>query len=398
MSEFKDRLHDLFTERFGSPRSDAVLVRAPGRVNLIGEHTDYNGGFVLPMAIDRAVWVLAQPREDDVVRVFAAEFDEEATFSLRDIQRSEQHLWLNYVMGVAKELLAWGVSLKGMDAVISGDVPLGAGLSSSAAIEVATALAFLHLSHPSSSHPSSVEIALLCQRAENRFVGVNCGIMDQFISTMGKAGTALLIDCRDLSYRHVPLNLLEHCFVIVDSKVPRTLASSKYNERRAECEEAVRLLSEFEGTPFQSLRDVTPKQVALHEKKLPPHLRKRAIHVVGEIYRTELAARVLERGDLPLFGKFMNESHGSLKDFYEVSCPELDTLVDVACSLPGVLGSRLTGAGFGGCTVTLLRKDRLGVFLRELPAAYERAHHRTAEVYVSEAADGASVVNILRQV
>ena len=388
---FSDRLCNLFTEHFGAPRSDAVLVRAPGRVNLIGEHTDYNGGFVLPMAIDRAVWVLAQPREDDLVRVFAAEFNEEATFRLLDIQRSDQHLWLNYVMGVAKELLALDVPLKGMDAVISGDVPLGAGLSSSAAIEVATASTFLHLS-PQPSTLTPVEIALLCQRAENRFVGVNCGVMDQFISAMGKAGTALLIDCRDLSYRHVPLNLREHCFATVDSKVPRTLASSKYNERRAECEEAVRLLSEYTGENFQSLRDVTARQLSMHEKQLPDNVRKRAMHVGGEIVRTEMAARVLERSDLRLFGKLMNESHESLKNFYEVSCPELDALVDIAHSLPGVLGSRLTGAGFGGCTVTLLRKDSLDVFLRELPAAYERAYGRSPEVYVSDAADGASVV------
>jgi galactokinase len=394
VNTFKDRLRNLFTERFGAPRADAVLVRAPGRVNLIGEHTDYNNGFVLPMAIDRAVWILAQPRPDDVVRVFAAEFNEEATFHLSDVQRSERHQWLNYVMGVAKELLALGISLKGMDVVISGDVPLGAGLSSSAAIEVATALTLLQLT-THHSPLTKTDIALLCQRAENQFVGVNCGIMDQFISAMGKVGTALLIDCRDLSYRHVSLNLREHCFAIVDSKVPRTLASSKYNERRAECAEAVRRLSELTGATFQSLRDVTPRQLNLHEKKLPDNVRKRALHVIGEIYRTQLAAPVLERADLPLFGKFMNESHGSLKDFYEVSCPELDTLIDIAGALPGVLGSRLTGAGFGGCTVTLLRKDGLETFLRELPVAYEKAHGRTAEIYVSEAADGASVGSVL---
>lgn len=390
-NNMRDRLRCLFAERFGALHSDAVLVRAPGRVNLIGEHTDYNGGFVLPMAIDRAVWILAQPREDDVVRAFAAEFNEEATFCLQNVQRREQHLWLNYVMGVAQELLAVGVPLRGMDAVIAGDVPIGAGLSSSAAIEVATAFTLLHLSpQPSTLNP--VEVALLCQRAENRFVGVQCGIMDQFISAMGKAGTALLIDCRDLSCRHVPLNLQEHFFAIVDSKVPRTLASSKYNERRAECEEAVRLLSEYTGENFQSLRDVTARHLHLHEKRLPDHVRQRAMHVIGEIVRTEMAARVLERGDLRLFGKLMNESHESLKNFYEVSCPELDTLVEVARSLPGVLGSRLTGAGFGGCTVTLLRKDCLETFLCELPAAYERAHGRAAEIYVSDAADGARVV------
>jgi len=209
---------------------------------------------------------------------------------------------------------------------------------------------------------------------------------------MGKAGTALLIDCRDLSYRHVPLPLREHCFAIVDSKVPRTLASSKYNERRAECEEAVRRLSEYTGENFQSLRDVAARQLSMHEKQLPANVRKRAMHVIGEIVRTQMAARVLERGDLKLFGKCMNESHESLKEFYEVSCPELDTLVDIARSLPGVLGSRLTGAGFGGCTVTLLRKDSLEIFLRELPAAYEKTHGRTADIYISDAADGAGRV------
>jgi galactokinase len=335
------------------------IARAPGRVNLIGEHTDYNDGFVLPVAIDRYTTVEARDREDRRVTVAALDLGESDSFEIDAIERT--NTWADYVRGVV-ELL--GLS-QGADLRISSEVPLGAGLSSSAALEIAVGRALSRLPGP--------ELALLAQRAENEFVGVKCGIMDQFTSANAHAGHALLLDCRDLSYRHIPLPQ-SAVIVVCDSRIERRLAASGYNERRASCEAAARLL----GVP--ALRDATLDQV----ESLPPELRHRARHVVSENERTVAAAAALERGNLAQVGRLMDESHVSMRDDYGIVPPQLDKLAAAARAVDGCFGARLTGAGFGGCTVNLVRADAAD----SVKAAAEALG---ATVYVCTAASGAVV-------
>jgi galactokinase len=359
-----------------------LIVRAPGRVNLIGEHTDYNDGFVFPVAIDRATYVAARPREDRVIRAFAADLRDEDEFSLDRIERSSKH-WSNYIRGVLKGLLAAGHQLGGANLLITSDVPRGAGLSSSAALEVATGYTFQMLSR---LNILGEELALLAQGAENTFVGVQCGIMDQFISALGQADHALLIDCRDLSYRSVPLPSNAR-IVVCDSHIERALASSVYNQRRQECEQAVAILKQW-YPKIRALRDITIEQFSKHEADLPEVVRARARHVISENTRALQGAEMLDRGDVAAFGQLMNASHASLRDDYEVSVPEMDVLVAAAQQVQGCYGSRLTGAGFGGCTVSLVDATVTEQFCTEVAAAYQAATGRTATIYVCRAVDG----------
>ncbi len=369
-----------FAARYGRPPS--LIVRAPGRVNLMGDHTDYNDGFVFPMALDRAVYVAAHSRSDRVVRAFATRFDEEDSFALAAIARSDQRPWSNYVRGVVKALLAREPALSGADLLIDSDVPIGGGLSSSAALEVAVGFAFQSLNGIALR---GEELALLTQEAENTFVGMRCGIMDQFIATLGQAGHALLIDCRDLSYRAVPLPS-DVRVVVIGSRVPRALTASAYNRRRAECDEAVRRLRP--ALPhIAALRDVTPSDLARLGATLPPIIHARARHVVSENARVLEGAAALEHGDAAAFGALMNTSHASLRDDYAVSIPELDHLVAVA-QAAGCYGARLTGAGFGGCMVGLVDADAVSAFVAAVTTAYRRETGREATAYVCRAADG----------
>lgn len=378
-------VRDEFARVFGG---ECVLVRAPGRVNLIGEHTDYNEGFVFPVAIDRAVRYAAAPRDDGRVVLRSLNFDARSEFSLSEIRKDEEQPWSNYVRGVADVLQAAGHTLRGMNAVVEGNVPLGSGLSSSAAMEVGALLAFQAVS---GFEVEPVQSALLAQKAENQFVGVNCGIMDQFISRLGVRGHALLIDCRSLSYEAVPVGGDDVRIVVSDSRVKRGLVDSEYNRRRAECERAVTLLNaKLPG--IRALRDVTPEQLVTHASLLPGETLKRARHVVTEDDRCLRSVAALRAGDLAAFGRLMNESHLSLRDDYEVSCRELDILVEAAQGVPGVLGSRMTGAGFGGCTVSLVQSDAVERFRESVTAAYERAVGRAPEIYVCSAEAGAGVV------
>ncbi|MGQ9829228.1 MAG: galactokinase [Roseiflexus sp.] len=359
-----------------------VVVRAPGRVNLIGEHTDYNDGFVFPVAIDRATCVAARPRTDRMVHVVAADLNDEDLFSIDRIERSHRS-WHNYIRGVVLALRTAGHTLSGADLLIASDVPRGAGLSSSAALEVAVGYTFQVLNR---LDISGKELALLAQGAENTFVGVQCGIMDQLIAVFGRTDHALLIDCRDLTYRAVPLPP-SVAVVVCDSHIARTLAASAYNQRRQECEAAVRLLQQWYPA-IRALRDVSEAQLAMRQHKLPEPLYARARHVVGENRRALQGAAALEHGDVATFGRLMNESHASLRDDYQVSLPDIDYLVATAQSLAGCYGSRLTGAGFGGCTVSLVERSNVEAFRRDLAQAYRDATGRTATIYVCRAGNG----------
>lgn len=376
-------LRQQFERHYRAPAR--MVIRAPGRVNLIGEHTDYNGGFVLPVAIDRATYVVARARDDRLVHVVAADIPDEDQFSLDRLERSPNRYWSNYVRGVLKGLLAAGHLLGGANLLIRSDVPRGAGLSSSAALEVAVGYTFQLLSR---LNLLGEELALLAQGAENNFVGVQCGIMDQFISALGQADHALLIDCRDLSYQTVPLPATTR-IVVCDSHIERALAASAYNERRQECEQAVQLLRAW-YPKISQLRDVSIEQFKAHESDLPEPVRSRARHVVTENTRALQAAEVLRRGDVAAFGQLMNASHVSMRDDYAISLPAIDHLVDLAQQVPGCYGSRLTGAGFGGCTVSLVDENAVESFKETIVQGYRSPNDRLATVHVCRAIDGVS--------
>ncbi len=373
-------LRDRFQQRYSAYPS--IIVRAPGRVNLIGEHTDYNDGFVFPVAIDRATCIAARSRTDQTVQVVSSDLNEEDAFSIDHIERSSRP-WHNYVRGVVLALRVAGHPLAGADLLIASDVPRGSGLSSSAALEVAVGYTFQLLNH---LNIPGKELALLAQSAENNFVGVQCGIMDQLIAVLGRADHALLIDCRDLSYHTIPLPP-SVAVMVCDSHIPRTLAASAYNQRRQECGTAVQLLQQW-YPDIRALRDVNEDQLTAHEDALPEPVRSRARHVVRENRRALQGAEALKRGDVAAFGQLMNESHASLRDDYQVSLPDIDLLVETAQHLAGCYGSRLTGAGFGGCTVSLVERDAVEPFSRDLLHTYRAATGRTATIYVCRASDG----------
>jgi galactokinase len=349
-----DHIHAQFQSHFGGTQ-DLSVVMAPGRVNLIGEYTDFNDGFVLPMTVDRGVYIGIRPRSDDRISVISLKFDEAVTCRLGAFEKPTPGHWSCYVLGVVEELRLLGLIPSGFEAVIDGNLNLGAGLSSSAALETATALALQAIYKFTMPR---ADIAALCQRVEHRYAGVMCGIMDQFASGLGRANHALMLDCRSLSYVDIPVTLGDHRIVIISSQVKRELASSAYNERRAQCEEGVGLFRQYDPS-VQALRDVTLDLVNAHASELSEIVRRRCSHVVSENMRVLNASAALGSGDLEEFGALMNESHQSLRDNFEVSCNELDCLVDIAQGTDGVLGSRMTGAGFGGCTVTLIHRDAM---------------------------------------
>ncbi len=362
----------------------------PGRVNLLGEHVDYNDGPVLPAAIDRQVTVDASPSEDGLVHLTALDFGQEVTFALRDLERkraadgSSLPDWALYPAGVAWSAQQSGLVVTPIRASFRSDIPIGSGLSSSAGVEVAFAALWRLLG---GWDLDGVALAQLGQRAEVGYVGVNSGLMDQFASANGVEGSALYFDTRSLEWRAVPLPA-RTAIVIADSTMRRTLTSSAYNQRHAECLEAVRILQEHRPG-IRSLRDVTPQEFAELADHLPETVRKRARHVVEEIARVEVATRLLEAGDAEGFGQLMLAGHASLRDLYEVSIPELDTLVEIAARLPGCLGARLTGAGFGGCTVNLVQEEAAGAFIDALKAGYFESTGRDAPVYLCRASQGA---------
>jgi galactokinase len=375
---------ERFRQRFGH---DGNLFRAPGRVNLIGEHTDYNDGFVLPAAIDFSCWVAASPRQDRKLVVYSENFAEQVEVDLGDIQNWPRKGWMAYPLGVASILEQEGRLRRGAELYIAGDVPLGSGLSSSAAIEVASGCALLHASNTSLD---LTQLALLCQRAENDFVGARCGIMDQFISCHGKAGHAVLLDCRSLEGRLIPIPD-DVALVVCNTMVRHELAANEYNKRREECEEGVRLLKSA-MPKIQALRDVRVQDLEVHRDLLPALIYRRCRHIVTENERTLLAANALQDRELKALSKWMAESHESLRVDFEVSCRELDIMVEIAAAQPGVRGARMTGGGFGGCTINLVEQKSVPSFIQAVESEYFKRTNLKPEILSMKAADGAGLV------
>ncbi len=389
-------LHRAFSDRFGRP--PALVVRAPGRVNLLGEHVDYNDGLVLPAAIDRAVYIAAASSGDSCARLHALDLNQQVDLRLDALddrldaggdKSPGKPLpgWARYPAGVAWALQQEGLPTGGILAAYTSDVPIGAGLSSSAAVEVAFAVLWQALG----GWPlDRLALAQICQRAENQYVGLSCGLMDQFASACGVAGHALYFDTRSLEWEPAPIPA-DIGLVIANSGVRRSLTHSGYNERRADCEQAVRELQAY-LPGIRSLRDVATTELAAYAPYLSEIPHRRAEHVVKEIARVRSALSALQRGDRQALGALMYAGHNSLKNLYEVSTPELDTLVELTRRLPGCIGARLTGAGFGGCTINLVEMEHAEAFIAGLREGYPQATGREAQVYLCQASQGASVV------
>ena len=370
-----------FERYFG--RHPSFVVRAPGRVNLIGEHTDYNDGFVLPIAIDRAVWIALRPTVTQHVILHALNLKQSAEFSLDNIQHEDQK-WVEYIKGVAWALQQAGYLLGGWEGLIASDIPSGAGLSSSAALELAAARAFAAVS----SYPwEAIKMAQIGQQAERKWVGVNCGIMDQMISAVGHAGHGLLIDCRSLKTELVPLPP-DITVVVLDTATRRGLVDSAYNERRQQCKMAAR----FFGVP--ALRDVSQTEFDAKSEALDPVVFRRARHVISENIRTLQAANTMSQKDAVKFGQLINASHISLRDDFEVSSPELDQMVDCAQQESACYGARLTGAGFGGCAIAIVHANAVQNFTETVTINYQTATGLQPEIYVCTAADGTTITSI----
>jgi len=383
--ELYRKVTQAYNARFQQPPQ--LVVRAPGRVNLMGEHTDYNDGFVLPVAVGQAAWLAVGLTEEPWTTVRAMDMgNDEAVFSVTQVPASAGG-WSDYPKGVVWAFLERGLQPPSINAVLASDVPVGAGMSSSAAIELAFAFAWSTLGHFDIPLP---DLALLCQRAENQYVGVNCGIMDQMISACGKAGHAMLLDSRSLERRYFPLPE-GVAIVVADSLVRRSLASSEYNVRRAQCEQAVAHLQKYvpEAT---ALRDISLRNLERFGRGLPEVVYRRARHVVTENDRVLRFARALYNGEIEAAGMLMVEGHRSLRDDYEVSAPELDALVEAAMEVPGCYGARLTGAGFGGCTIALVAEEAVPEFQAHIAEVYEARFEKRPAVYVTHPADGVAMI------
>lgn len=375
-----------FEKIFG--KKPVLKAEAPGRVNLIGEHTDYNDGYVLPIAIQYKVTVLVAPRMDGMVHIHSADFGKTVSFSLREpLTRDSNAQWSDYGKGVIAEFLKLGHSFPGMDLYFTGDVPIASGLSSSAAVEVAFASALRAIDK---IPISDIELIQLCQRAENEFVGMKCGIMDQFISCLGKEGHALFLDCRSLEYELVPFPSHLYDVVILNTKKQRELHGSDYNERRSRCEEGVRLLQKY-LPEIKALRDVSVDTFQKYAKSLPEIVRKRCQHVVEENQRVLDFVHALKENDTSLLGNLLLQSHESLRTLYEVSCRELDLMVEISMATEGVLGARMTGAGFGGCAIALVKKGNEEKLKQNVLERYPKDTGIQPEVYISAPSQGTHV-------
>ena len=380
----RERLKTAFSNQYGAePR---LWVRAPGRVDLMGSHTDYNLGYVLTLPIDRDTWIAARPRADRHVRVGSLNVEVEGYFSLDNITHDERSPWTHYVRGVAAILQDEGYALDGFDGVIHSTVPIGSGLSSSASLECATAVLFQALG---GWDIEPVKMALVCQRAENEFVGMNCGILDQYTSILGQEGCALLLDCRDLSSRPVTIPT-DVAIVICNTKAHRELTGSEYGERRAQCEEGVELLSRF-YPEVKALRDVSLPQFEAHESDLPPVVARRCRFVIEENQRVLALTEVLPTGDRATMRELMTTSYVGARDLYEIGSTEMEAMMHAMLGAPGVIGARQAGAGFGGCMVALVEAGEVEAFARSVSLSYSDATSIHPEIYPVQAAPGAGI-------
>ncbi|HEU4901630.1 MAG TPA: galactokinase [Flavisolibacter sp.] len=381
--QLSNSVRERFQQRFGA---EPIVVRSPGRVNVIGEHTDYNNGFVLPAATDKAIYIGIAKRDDDRIVLYSEEYGEEAQSTVQGVAISDRH-WANYILGVVDQLNKRGHKLSGFNLNIDGDVPVGAGLSSSAAVECATAFA---LKQCFGLDFDKMEQTKIAQKAEHTFAGVMCGIMDMFASTFGKAGHALRLDCRSLEYEYVPLELEGYRILLLNTNVKHSLASSEYNTRRQECAEGVRLLQEG-GETVESLRDATLEMLNRHVKPVNETVYRRCKFIVEENERLLMACEALKAGDLATLGKKMYGSHDGLQHEYEVSCKELDFLVDAVRENEAVVGARMMGGGFGGCTINIVREDAIEPLVADLSKRYEEAMGLQLTPYIALPDDGTSL-------
>jgi len=378
-----------FSARYGY---EPIIIRSPGRVNIIGEHTDYNEGFVLPAAIDKAAYVAIGNRTDNTINLYAEEFGESFTTRLDSIQPAEIQ-WPNYILGVVNEFVKGGYPLSGFDLLLDGNVPIGAGMSSSAAVECATAFALASLFH---LNIDKLELVKMAQRAEHEYAGVKCGIMDQFASMFGKKDHAIKLDCRSLQYEYVPLNMKGIKIVLLNTNVKHSLSSSEYNTRREQCEAGVQLVKQ-KYPQVASLRDITPGMLDECVLTSDQLIYKRCRYVVEENHRLLSACEDLKNGHLESLGKKMFETHEGLSKEYEVSCKELDILVDAVKSHPNVLGARMMGGGFGGCTINLVKESGIDDLIMEVSKTYQQQTGLELTVYVAGIEDGSSIVYSSKQ-
>lgn len=381
---------DKFYEKYGNRNEKPVLFFSPGRVNLIGEHTDYNGGFVFPCALNYGTYLLIRKIEGNILKFSTINFNDDVETELKGLFVNTSKKWINYPLGVINEFLKKGIKISGLEFLYYGDVPNGAGLSSSASIEMVTAVA---LNEFYNAGFGTLELVKMSQKAENEFVGMNCGIMDQFAVGFGKKDHAIFLNCDTLSFENVPIILNDCSLIITNTNKRRGLTDSKYNERRGECDKAVELLQAYK--PIRNLSELNTGEIHLLEKYIKdPVVRKRAKHVISENGRVVEAVKVLKGNNIIRFGELMNLSHDSLKDDYEVTGIELDTLVYEGRKLPGVIGTRMTGAGFGGCTVSIVRKADSAKFMSELAAVYQKKTGLVPNFYQPEIGNGAGKIGI----
>ncbi len=381
----KEQIKQIFGHHF---QTDPLIVRSPGRINIIGEHTDYNGGFVLPAAIDKAAYIAMSLREDDEIHLVAHDLNEKFSIAIHDLKPVGDTSWPNFILGAAAQFVKRGIALKGFNAVLLSDVPIGAGLSSSAAIECATTYALNELLH---TNLDRIEMVKMSQKAEHEYAGVMCGIMDQFASMMGKKDQVIRLDCRSLEYEYVPFKLEGIKIVLLNTNVKHSLASSEYNTRRKECTQAVEWIQQHEPS-VTSLRDAD--ETMLDKYVLPRDILidKRSRFVVQEINRLLLGCRDLEEGNITALGKKMFATHIGLSNMYEVSCPELDWLIDFVKDSPAVIGARMMGGGFGGCTINLVKEDKIEELITAVQPAYEKVMNLSLTYYIASIENGTEII------
>jgi len=381
---------EKFYEKYGNRSDKPVLFFSPGRVNLIGEHTDYNGGFVFPCALNYGTYLLIRKIKTNTLKFSTINFNEDSQTELNGIFSNTGKKWINYPLGVINEFIKKGIKLSGLEFLYYGDVPNGAGLSSSASIEMVTAVA---LNEFFNAAFTTLDLVKMSQKAENEFVGMNCGIMDQFAVGFGKKDHAIFLNCDTLFFENVPIILTDCSLIITNTNKRRGLTDSKYNERRSECDKAVELLQKYK--PVRNLSELTAGEINILEKYIhDPVIRKRAKHVISENGRVVEAVKVLKDNNIIRFGELMNQSHDSLKDDYEVTGMELDTLVYEGRKLPGVIGTRMTGAGFGGCTISIVRNDDSEKFMTTLSKVYQKKTGMVPDFYQPEIGNGAGRIEI----